>query len=256
MAKKKHNYWQLLFFKVRVNLQAEAAQNYLSYLWWIFEPVLNMLVFYLVFGVLLQRGTENFVAFLLTGLIPWLWFNKSITNSMLSIVGGRGLFTQVHLPKIILPSIVLLQDTVKQSIVFLMLLIFLLVYGITPALPWLALPVLLVIQFTITVACAFMAAAIVPFVMDIRFLISAGLQLMMFGSGVFYSIEMIPEQYHSLFFLNPMATLIHGYRRILLDGQWPEWPHLGAIFIMSIVAVLLMAHIFKKLDHVYPRVVI
>ena len=137
------HYQQLVCVKVAANLQAEASRNYLSYLWWIFEPILQMLVFYLVFGKLLQRGTEDFVPFLLTGLIPWLWFAKSVGNSMGSIVQNKGLMMQVHLPKIILPTIVICQDAVKQAVVMVLLLLFLFFSGVQPTIYWSALPILL-----------------------------------------------------------------------------------------------------------------
>jgi lipopolysaccharide transport system permease protein len=250
------HYRQLIFVKVAANLQAEASKNYLSYLWWVFEPLLHMLVFYLVFGFLLQRGTENFVAFLLTGLIPWLWFNKTISNSMMSIFQGKGLMMQVHLPKMILPTIVICQDAVKQLVVILLLLIFLFFYGIPPSPSWLALPLLMITQFLFISAFAYVVAAIVPFLPDLRFLVNAALQMMMFGSGVFYSADMIPERYHKWFYMNPMANLLHNYRDIFLNNKWPDFQALLYISCGSVVVIFVMWLIIRKLDHFYPRLVI
>ena len=72
LAKIEH-YRQLVFTKVAANLQTETSRDYLSYLWWVIEPILHMLVYYLVFSFLLSRGTEDYVVFLLTGLIPFFW---------------------------------------------------------------------------------------------------------------------------------------------------------------------------------------
>jgi len=250
------HYMQLIAVKVGANLQAEVSRNYLSYLWWVFDPMLHMLVFYLVFGVLLQRGTENFVAYLLTGLIPWLWFNKTISNSMMSIVQGRGLMMQVHLPKIILPTIVILQDFVKQVVVMVLLIVFLLVYGISPNLHWAALPLIFLTQMAFIFACAYFVASVIPFLPDLKFIVSAGLQMLMFGSGVFYSVAMIPEKYHALFFMNPMANLLNNYRKIFLYNQWPDWGALLLISGSSLLFAFLMYLVIKKLDYVYPRVVL
>jgi len=250
------HYRQLVFVKVAANLQAEASRNYLSYLWWIFDPLLHMLVFYLVFGFLLQRGTENFVAFLLTGLIPWLWFNKTISNSMMSIVQGRGLMMQVHLPKMILPTIVICQDMVKQLVVILLLLVFLFLYGIPASWCWSALPLLMLTQILLVSAFAYVVAAIIPFLPDLRFLVGAGLQMMMFGSGVFYNEDMIPVQYHRWFYMNPMANLLHNYRDIFLNNRWPDWQALVFISGGSLFVIFIMWLVIRRLDHVYPRVVV
>lgn len=250
------HYVQLIALKVIANLQAEVSRNYLSYLWWVFDPLLHMLVFYLVFGVLLQRGTENFVAFLLTGLIPWLWFNKTISNSMMSIVQGKGLMMQVHLPKVILPTIVIFQDFVKQMIVMVLLITFLLLYGIQPSLYWLSLPFLLLTQIFLIFACGYFVASIVPFLPDLKFLVGAGLHMLMFCSGVFYSINRIPVEYHKLFFMNPMANLLNNYRKIFLYNQWPDWGALLIISGVSLVFIVIMYFIIKRMDYIYPRVVL
>ena len=247
---------QLILVKVAANLQAEASRNYLSYLWWVFEPVLHMLVFYLVFGFLLQRGTEDFVVFLLTGLIPWLWFNKTVSNSMMSIVQGKGLMMQVHLPKIILPSIVIFQDAVKQMVVILLLLFFLIIYGVPPSQCWLALPFLLIAEIVFISACSYVVAAVIPFLPDLSYLVRAGLQMLMFGSGVFYSIDMIPEAYHKFFYLNPIASLLRYYRGILLYNQWPDWQGIFSMVAVASVVIFVMILILRRLDHIYPRVVL
>jgi lipopolysaccharide transport system permease protein len=250
------HYIQLVAVKVAANLKAEASRHYLNYLWWIFEPMLQMLVFYVVFGLLLQRGTENFVAYLLTGLIPWLWFNRTIANSMLSIVAGRGLMMQVHLPKIILPTIVIFQDLVKQGLVLIVLLIFLIAYGIPPSVYWLCLPFILITQMALICAMAFAVAAVIPFLPDLKFLVRVGLQMMMFCSGVFYSTAIIPAEYKRLFFMNPMANLLNNYRRIFLYAQPPDWQSLFIISAVSLIIIYVMFLIYKKLDHIYPRVLI
>lgn len=215
-----------------------------------------MLVFYIVFGTLLRGRTENFVAFLLTGLIPWLWFNKSINNSLMSIVNGKGLMMQVHLPKVILPTIVVFQDMVKQVVVVVLLLFFLTLYGITPALTWLALPAILITQILLIFACAFFVSAIVPFLPDLRFLVIAVLQMLMFCSGVFYSADRIPAEYHQLFYLNPVANLLKNYRDTLLYNHWPDWQALMIISLVSTAFIFIMYKLLRKLDHIYPRVVL
>ena len=247
---------QLILVKVAANLRSEASRNYLSYLWWIFEPILHMLVFYLVFGFLLQRGTEDFVVFLLAGLIPWLWFNKTISNSMMSIVQGKGLMMQVHLPKIIFPSIVIFQDAVKQLVVIVLLLFFLIIYGVSPSHCWFALPVLFIAEIVFIAACSYVVAAIIPFLPDLSYLVRACLQMLMFGSGVFYNSEMIPQDYQKLFYLNPMANLLDNYRSILLYRQWPDWQALFVMFGGSLIVIIIMILVLRKLDHVYPRVVL
>ena len=122
-------FWQLVIIKVRFNLRSEATQSYLSYAWWILEPLLQMGVYYIVFDILLRRGGEDFVPFLLCGIVPWLWFSRSVNNSSRSIVQGKGLISQTYLPKPFFPLVIIGQDLVKQQFVFLLLFGFLLYFG-------------------------------------------------------------------------------------------------------------------------------
>jgi lipopolysaccharide transport system permease protein len=250
------HYRQLVFTKVAANLQTETSRDYLSYLWWVFEPILHMFVYYFVFSFLLSRGTEDYVAFLLTGLIPFFWFDRTVNHSMMSIVSGQRLMMQVHFPKIILPTIVIFQNVVKQLVVVILLLIFLILYGIAPSIYWIALPLLLIVQFLFISACAYLVSALIPFLPDLRFLISMLLRMVFFCSGVFFSVEMIPAHYHKYFFLNPMASLLRDYRAVLIYAQWPNWQPLLYITECSLIGIIIMWIVIQKLDHTYPRIVI
>jgi lipopolysaccharide transport system permease protein len=249
-------YRQLIFTKVAANLQTEVSRDYLSYLWWILEPILHMMVYYLVFSFLLRRGTEDYVVFLLTGLIPYFWFDRTVSHSMMSIISGHGLMMQVHFPKIILPTIAIFQNVVKQVMVIVLLLLFLMIYGISPSITWITLPLLMIIEFFFICACSYMAAAIIPFLPDLRFLVPMILRVVFFCSGIFYSVDMIPAQYHRIFFLNPMANFIRDHRAVLMEGRWPEWDYLAIIAVCSIVFIIMMFMLMRKLDHTYPRIII
>ena len=108
----------LIWTKAVFNLRSEDHHNYLSYVWWILEPLIHMAIYYLVFGYLLQRGGENYPVFLLTGLIPWMWFMKAVSSSSNSIIAGQHLLLQVDLPSIVFPLVSLIQATLKQIPVF------------------------------------------------------------------------------------------------------------------------------------------
>ena len=79
------HFFNLVKFKVAANLKVEVSRYYLNWAWWVLEPAMTMMVFYVIFGIMLKQGTENYVAFLLTGITPWIWFNRSIMNSSRSI---------------------------------------------------------------------------------------------------------------------------------------------------------------------------
>jgi len=180
-------------------------------------------VYYLVFGFLLQRGGDNYPVFLLSGLIPWMWFSKAVNSSSNSIISGQGLLLQVGLPSIVFPLVTLLQATLKQIPVFLLLLGFLWLQGFAPGTNWWALLPVIVVQAILTTAFACSVAALVPFARDLSYLVPTGLMFLMFISGIFYDYRTIPENWQSLFLANPVAFLLKSYREILVNGTLPDF---------------------------------
>ena len=243
----------LILFKTYANLKAEASRTYLSFLWWIVDPILSMAVYYLVFDLLLKRGTEDFVPFLLIGLTTWQWFSYTIQHGMPSIIQNNMLMNQVDLPKFIFPSIIILMDFFKFSIVFTLVLLFLWIYGFEISITYLALPYLLILQFFLITTCTFISAAIVPFLPDLRFLIEALLHLLFFLSGIFFSPSSIDAKFRFYFYLNPIANLIDSYRKILMYSSWPDWHALFVISVFACLGVYCSYNLLKHFDHTYPK---
>lgn len=246
---------ELVWTKAIFNLRSEVHRNYLSYGWWVLEPLLHMVVYYLVFGVLLERGGENFPVFLLTGLIPWMWFSKAVSISSGSILAGQQLMLKVGLPATVFPLVSLLQTTLKQLPVFALLVGFLMLQGIDIGAQWWALLPVILVQILLMTAFAGAVAAVIPFVRDLSYLVPTGLTFLMFLSGIFYDYRTIAEEWQGFFLLNPMAFLLKCYREIFVQGTMPDmttlywWGLWGALSC----ALLLMA--FKRLRYVYPRIV-
>lgn len=250
-----HSFIQLLLAKSSANLRTEVSRYYLNYLWWALEPVLTMLTFYVVFGIFLNRGTPNYVAFLLIGLVPWQWFANIVTQSSNSIVNGKGLMLQVNISKLFFPLEVAFRGTFKHFFVLALLLIFLIFYGLPITAKWLALPALLALQFLFILSISFLCAAIVPFIPDMQFIVATAIRLAMFASGVFYDINSVVLGKHRAFiYINPMAGLIKSYRDILLYEAWPDWHYLGILTLATLVLLTASSLLIIKFNYVYPRI--
>lgn len=250
MRRKTVMFWQLVLIKVKFNLRSEASQSYLSYAWWLLEPLLQMGVYLIVFDILLHRGTEDFVAFLLCGIIPWLWFSRSVNQSGNSITRGKGLISQTYLPKPFFPLVVIGQALIKQTFVFVLLFVFLFIYDYFPTMGWFWLIPIVITQLLLIVAVSFVVAFIVPFARDIQYLVDACLKMLMFGSGIFYSYkDVFIPQHREYFLMNPIANLIVNYRRVLMEDVPPLTGHLVVISLVSIFVILLMTRVMKRYDN-------
>jgi lipopolysaccharide transport system permease protein len=249
------NFFELVAAKAYANLRVEVSRYYLNYLWWLIEPILSMLVFYVVFGIFLNRGTPNYVGFLLIGLVHWQWFSNGVIQSANSILSNKGLMMQVDIPKIFFPLEIILRGTFKHIFVTVILLLFLLFYPIPVAVTWLALPVLFVIQALYVLSIGVICAAIVPFLPDLQFVISTIIRLAVYASGIFFDINAVVKPEHRyIMYLNPIAGLVKNYREILMYGNWPDWLYLGYIALAGVLLLFLAILLLKSLDHVYPRI--
>jgi len=248
-------YLDLIRYKVYAELSAEAARTFLGILWWLIEPVLYMSVFYLIFGVMFQRGGEGFVYFLLVGLVVWKWFDSSIRSGMVSLSTNAAVIQQVYQPKSIFPLIVVLINTSKFLFVMLLLLLFLLISGKPASITWLALLPLIGIQFVLIAGIASVCATIIPFVPDLKWVVDNGLTMLFFLSGVFFDISALPEHFQGWLRLNPMAVLIDGYRNALLLGQMPDWRQLFWVLLFSCILIVAALRVFNRYDRIYPKLV-
>lgn len=249
------HFFSLIWVKAWFNLKSETNKTYLSYLWWIIEPALYMIVFYVIFGVVLERGGPGFIWYLLSGLIPFQWFSKTVTESYGSILSGKNLMQQIQITPLFFPLAKFVKTTLKQIPVFMVLFLILGFAGSAVKISYLGTLIVVLLQALFMIPFCFLISMIVPFVRDLIRLIPIFLQFMLFSSGVFYSTSRIPDEWVDIFYLNPVAVLLSQYRRVLVDGQLPDLSSVGYILLITGILILLVSILYhnKKLD--FSRVV-
>jgi lipopolysaccharide transport system permease protein len=235
-------------------IYGKISSNYLGFLWWFAEPLLLMIVFYVVFGLLFERGGENYVQILVTGIVSWVWFAGTVSQSTHAIYAERMLLAQVYIPKYLLPTVIIAESFIRQFIVIAVLLILLATTtGVYAS--WLWLPVILLVQFLLIAAVSLWVAALIPFIPDLRYVVSAGIRALMFCSGVFFRTNDIPEKYKFLLIYNPIANVISQYRTSLIAGSMPDLASMAVIAFGSLVVIILALLFLARFDLEYPRLV-
>ncbi|MET1081393.1 MAG: ABC transporter permease [Pseudomonas sp.] len=238
-----------------MGLKSESRSTRLGYLWWLIEPALHIAVYYLAFGVLLRHGDDDYIAFLLVGVVHWLWFSKSIMNASQSILVGRELILQLPLHTGIFPLAEIFRDLLKQLVVVAVLLLSLRLMGYLPSAFWLYYPVIFALQVLLTLPCAGLVAALTPYMPDLRVIVPACLQLGMFVSGVFFGRDLIPAEYQWLLHLNPAYLLLESYRDILIREQQPAWGMLGQMTLGLMLFSALVIVLFSRLNRHFARII-
>lgn len=246
---------ELLRYRALAELRRDSSGMYLGMIWWVLEPILYMLVFYIIFGIGLKKGGIDFVFYLLCGLVPWKWLDSTVRTASGVILASAGLMRQVYFPKWLLPAYIVLANTYKFFIIFSLLILFFLAFGLRPSVVWLAIPLLVLLQLFLVVSLAFLASAIVPLVPDLRFAVNYGMTMLFFLSGVFFNVSELGEPVRSWLLWVPTVLLIDAYREVFLYGLWPNFYGLSKVFLSSLVFFIFGLGLLLRFDKYYPRVV-
>ena len=224
-------YFRLIDIMARMALRADASRFFLGYIWWVLEPLLWVSVFYVVFVVLLNSRQPDFLLFLATGKLAFVWFSKSVTQASNSIVAGRGLVGKINVSKTLFPMAVVQECMYRQIAVFALMFTFVLSSGYAVTATWWYLLPLLVVNYVMIVACAFVGACLVCVARDFTPLISLGMMFLMFTSGIFWDVRGLddPHKADLVLAMNPLAFIVDAYRQITMYGTPPDMLHLLAI---------------------------
>ncbi len=247
-------HFEIILYNAYADLRSESSRTYAGFAWWIIDPVANMIVFWFVFQRILDRGTEDYVAFLLTGMVVWRWFSATLSQGGVSINTNSGIAQQVYVPKVLFPIVVALTNTAKFSVAFVALVVFLQIYGFAPDVHYAALPLILIVQFIVNLGFTLVVCGLTPFMPDLSLVIEHFvLRLAFFLSGIFFPASQIPEPLREWFYANPMLALIESYRDVLMYGRWPDFEILGYTAVGGIFAFLLGWMIIGRNDLVYAK---
>ena len=241
-------YWNIILFRTYAELKAEAQLNYMGYVWWLLEPLLNTVLFYVILVFVLEQNTADAISFILVAAVTWQWFSGSVLATAGSIFDAGGMLKQIYLPKVVLPLISIFTSLWKFGFVFVCLLIWVWVSGHAPSAAYVALPLLLGLEFLVIVFTSLPLAAITPYFPDARVSMDSLLRSLMLVSGIFFPVEKISPQYHIYFYVNPMAILIEAYRSILLHGNWPNWRLLSWVAIYCAIMMVLSVWLYVRID--------
>jgi lipopolysaccharide transport system permease protein len=249
-------YLQLIWLRGTGSLKADAQSSYLGSVWWVLEPLLLSLLFYLAFAQgLRQPGNDVFVFFLLTGMLPFKWTASSISISARSILTNSGIIGQVYIPKWIFPSSVNLSMLIRFIFVILLLVGIVTFAGYEPSKYWLALFYVVVCQLIFNLGISFLAASIVPVLPDVDHLIPILVTALLFTSGIFYDISERPEEIQAILNLNPFVQILNAYRSILLHGNPLHFSDLSYAFYFGVICLVLGYFSLSRFDRYYPRVI-
>jgi lipopolysaccharide transport system permease protein len=211
---------------------------------------LGVLVF--VFSNVLDLGIRNFPVFVFSGLVAWSWFSSALSAGTSSLLTQRHLVFQPGFPAYVLPVVAVAVPLVDVLVALPVLLLMVAVSGGVPA-SAAFLPVLLAVQLLLSCGIAWLTAAATVHLRDVRNVVGVGLTLLFYVTPVFYDRQAsVPERYHWLLQLNPLTTLIEGWRTVLLEGRLPP---VGPFALLAAVSAGLALGSYALFRRVQPGLI-
>ncbi len=246
--KKIYNYRELLKTNVKKEIRGRYKNSFLGILWSFLNPLLQLLVYSVIFGALLAGGDETYPIYICVALIPWTYFTTAITQSSFTIIGNGDIIKKVYFPREILPISVVTSGAVNFVISTIIILAFVIFSGI--GLSWYIVlyPFILLIQYILLLGIGFIVSSVTVYFRDLEHIIGVVLMAAFYATPIVYNIDQLPHTLQVLVNLNPMTHLINAYRDIFYYHQMPNMEILFALLGISLVLTVIGYFIFKKLQ--------
>ncbi len=250
-------YRDLLLLFVKRDFVSVYKQTILGPLWLIIQPILTTITFTIIFGNIAKIGTDGIpsVLFYLSGLTLWGYFSDCITKTSNTFVANASVFGKVYFPRLIMPLSILVSNLIKLSIQFFLFLIIWVYYLITtdivkPNAFMLLLPVLIFIMAGLGLGFGLIISALTTKYRDLSFLITFGVQLLMYITPVVYPLSIVSQKYKTWLLLNPLTSIIETFKYAFIGvGDInPALPWLGYSFLFMLCIVALGVIIFNKIE--------
>jgi lipopolysaccharide transport system permease protein len=242
---------ELFFFLARKDILVRYQQTAIGIAWVLLKPALTLLIFTLVFGKLanLPSGEVPYSILVITGLLPWLFFASAISDAGDSLVANSALVTKVYFPRMIVPAGTILSGLVDFLVAGVLLVALMVFYGVYPGARLLALPLFVALLFIAAAGCGLWLSALTVKYRDFRAVTPFIVQIGLYASPVGYSSALVPEPWRALFYLNPMAGIIDGFRWTLLGGKAELHGYgLGASVVLSLLLLATGVLYFRKVE--------
>lgn len=231
-------YRELLYFMVWRDIKIRYKQTVLGAGWAIFQPLITMLIFTIIFGKLARIPSDGipYPVFAFTALLPWTYFSQALTQGANSVITNANLITKIYFPRLLIPLAATIVPGVDFFFSFIMMLFLMIWFHITPTWNILALPFFLIVAFITAMAVSLWLSALNVRYRDVKYTIPFMVQIWMYASPVVYPVNLIPEKWRLVYGLNPMAGVIEGFRWALLGKQSPDF----TVITVSLLVVFVM----------------
>jgi len=244
---------ELIGVLVAKQLKLRYRGSGLGFLWTLLNPLLQMVVYTLVFSIYFRLDMEKYPAFLFAGLLPWIWFASSLQQGVTCILDGAGLVTRSQFPAEVLPVVTLTSNTVNFLLTLPLLLGFLVAFRVKLGPALLTLPLLIALEYLLLLGPVLILAALNIHFRDLQHIILPLVTVLQFLPPIFYPLPLVPEPLRAWTFVNPMTILVSAFQDALYFNRVPHWPPLLGLLVVSCVIVSGAAAMFTRYKQTFAE---
>jgi lipopolysaccharide transport system permease protein len=246
-----HELWSYRDLIIRLawsDFKLRYKSSALGFLWSLLEPLLMLVVLYVVFSNLMRVQVEHYQLFLLLGIILWNFFDRGTSMSIWGIVGKPSLVQKVYFPRDILVISTCTTALMMTALEFVVFIIFMVIFRVMPGWTVLYFPILFMFEFLIILGLSMSLSALNVYFRDVQFIWRLIVQVGFFATPILYPITIFPESVQWIVMLNPMAQIITMARDCTLYGIAPEPLNLAYLAVCTLILLWLGYAIFDRLE--------
>ncbi|MBI1343052.1 MAG: ABC transporter permease [Terrimonas sp.] len=264
------NYWkdlwryrELFYILSWRDLKVRYKQTAIGVIWSVLRPLLTMMIFTFVFGKVAGLKAPAGIPYsilVFAGLLPWQFFANGLTEASNSLVGNERLISKVYFPRMIIPAASVITSLVDLLITFGIMAVLMAIYGVIPSWNILLLPVFILLAFAASFGAGLWLTALNVKYRDFKYVVPVMIQLGFYLSPVGYlsskAAELLPEKIRFLFYLNPMAGIIDGFRWCIFGGTLPpDWN--GVLISLAVIIFLVFMGIrtFRRMEKSFADII-
>ena len=250
LFKEIYQYRELLYTTIKKDIRGKYKGSVLGILWSFLNPLLQVFVYYLVFPYLMGNVIDNYLIYLITGLIPWTFFLTTVQGGTRAIKDNAGIIKKVYFTREILLISQVCSGLINFFISCVIILIFCIGAGVGISIHLLALPVVALVQAILILGLILILSAVEVYIQDLEYIVQFVLQMGFYATPVIYPLKVFSKAglLLTLINLNPLTTLMNAYRGCFLYHTWPNWGALGAVLLLSLVILMIGFWVFGRLQ--------
>lgn len=248
-------YRDLLTQLVSRNIKTRYKRSVIGVVWTMLNPLMTMTVMAVVFSSLLRISIQHYPVFLLSGLLAWTFFSQATLSAMGELIWGSSIMKRIYIPRTVFAATAVGTSLVNLVLSLIPLAIVMALTGVHPTLALVFLPVPMVLLTAFATGVGLLLSTVAAYFTDVMEMYQVVLTAWMYLTPVFYTADLIPQEYRWLVYLNPVSSLVEAFRAPFYAGSLPDLPVLRTAALSAVFILVVGWFAFtKKAEEIVYRV--